>query len=189
MNYSPVWTMKKNKKALQLSRENEIKEKAAHYPCILCINFRSFCYVFQGDINKYTATTTLTNYPQLPWFAVLLVIRTLSFIILTPWLQKIISNALNKCGSWRVRCFDLKGKIPFTSTIADLRSQLCDCLAQMTRLYPPFLGGQLAKLMARAWLFTYLFIYWLWLIYLHFRHLLLKATLFTNFLKSYKSVL
>ena len=66
MNYSPVWTMKKNKKALQLCRKNEIKEKAAHHPCILCINFRSFCNVFQHDINKYTTTTTLTNYPQLP---------------------------------------------------------------------------------------------------------------------------
>ena len=27
-------------------QENEIKEKAAHYPCILYINFRSFCNVF-----------------------------------------------------------------------------------------------------------------------------------------------
>ena len=115
--------MKKNKTALQLCRKNEIKEKAAHYPRRLCINFRSIYNVFQRDINKYTTTTTLTNYPQLPWFAVLLMIRTLSFIILTPWLQKIISNALNKCRSRRVRCFDLKGKIPFSSTIADLRSE------------------------------------------------------------------
>ena len=56
-------------------------------------------------------------------------IRTLSFIILTPWLQKIISNALNKCRSRRrVRCFDLKGKIlsgkiPVSSAIAGLRSE------------------------------------------------------------------